>query len=91
MIRGGGSRTRDRLVYGFRLVTSRRPSAVELALLTETVARRVAFYRQHPAAAHGILGVGSSQRDVEIDVEEHAAWTAVGRLLINLSETLTKG
>ena len=38
-----------------------------------------------------LVGVGESQRPAEMDVSELAAWTAVGNVLLNLDEVITKG
>ncbi|MEE2888131.1 MAG: PSD1 and planctomycete cytochrome C domain-containing protein [Planctomycetota bacterium] len=91
MMREGGKNNRQRIEMGFRLVTGRRPSPSERAILAGTVTRRLALYRQDSAAAARLLDVGVSKSGKPLDRAEHAAWTAVARLLINLSEAVTRG
>ncbi len=81
----------DRLVWAFRTVTARRPKPQELAVLRRAYQDHLAHYRRHPEQAKKLLQVGESPRDESLDVAEHAAWTMIGNLLLNLSETLTKG
>ncbi len=81
----------DRLVWAFRTVTSRRPKPRELEVLRRTYQDHLDHYRRNPEQAKKLLQVGESPRDESLDVAEHAAWTMIGNLLLNLSETLTKG
>jgi hypothetical protein len=81
----------DRIAYGFALSISRRPTAEELALLRELLDKERARFRSDKAAAEALLKVGASSRDEKLDAVEHAAWTSVGRLLLNLDEFVTKG
>jgi hypothetical protein len=38
-----------------------------------------------------LISVGESPRPADLDVSELAAWTAIGNILLNLDETITKG
>ena len=91
MLREGGPSDQSRLELGFRLMTSRAPGAAELKILSDTLGRRRNLYSLDKAAARKLLGVGASKPDSSLDPLEHAAWTAVARLMLNLSETLTRG
>ena len=86
----GGNDT-QRLTRGFRIVTSRRPNALELAILVRTLNQHRADYRKNPAAAKKLLAIGEAPQDSGLDVSEHAAWTVLSNLLLNLDETVTKG
>jgi len=86
----GGNDT-QRLTRGFRIVTSRRPNALELAILARTLNQHRADYRKNPAAAKKLLAIGEAPQDAGLDVSEHAAWTVLSNLLLNLDETVTKG
>jgi hypothetical protein len=79
-----------RLTLGFRLVTSRAPTAQELARLREFHAQARARYAKTPAEALEALGLtaGTTPTADQIDL---AAWTMVGNVLLNLDETVTKG
>jgi hypothetical protein len=91
MMREGGTSTRSKLDIGFRLVTGRKPKDSERSILTDALSRRRALYKRDTDAANKLLSVGLSKRDPALNVVDHAAWTAVARLMINLSEALTKG
>jgi hypothetical protein len=79
-----------RLSDGFRRVTARPAAAEELAVLTRALARERDRYRADPAAAAELLGIGESPRAASLDPAEHAAWTQVCSMLLNLSESLTR-
>jgi hypothetical protein len=79
-----------RLTLGFRLVTSRAPTARELARLREFHTQARARYAKAPTEALEALGLkaGTTPTADQIDL---AAWTMVGNVLLNLDETMTKG
>ena len=82
---------KERLIFGFRLVTARTPDARELQLLLEVLDQKRARFAQDLGAATNILRVGEFQSEADNDVRERAAWAAIGSLLLNLSETITRG
>ncbi|MBX3442466.1 MAG: PSD1 domain-containing protein [Planctomyces sp.] len=90
MIREGGGRAGERLELGFRLITARRPCEAERAVLQATLDRALEKYRSDPEAAGKLLGIGEKPRDAAIDVAEHAAYTLVANLLLNLDEAVTR-
>jgi hypothetical protein len=79
-----------RLRWAFLETVSRSPSAEEAAILRGALARERRRYRANEAAALEFLGVGESPRDPRIPAAEHAAWSQVASLLLNLSETVTR-
>ena len=91
MIREGGKTNDDRLTYGFEVCTARRPNDKELVILRSLLAERLAMYRKDAAAAVAVLSVGHAPRDTTLDLAEHAAFATVARMLLNLSEFMTKG
>jgi hypothetical protein len=91
VLREAGTDPADRLRYAFRLCTGRAPEAREMRILTRVLGQQREHYRQHRQAAHNLVSVGASPRPADMDVAELAAWTAVGNLLLNLDETVTKG
>ena len=48
-------------------------------------------FQANPEAATKLLSVGESPRNEALAVSELAAWTLVTHLILNLSETITKG
>ena len=91
MIKEGGEGIESRITYGFTLSTARSPNTDELALLSAMFKQRLSQYRTDPAAAKKLLSVGLSPRDELLNVAQHAAYTQIARMLLNLSEFLTKG
>ena len=79
-----------RLTFGFRLVTSRLPTATELERLKAFHAQAQARYAAAPAEAAKALELPADKK-VGKDEIDLAAWTMVGNVLLNLDETVTKG
>lgn len=91
MLNEGGSRTEDRIRYGFRLVTARNPIPQELDILLEEYHTTLARIQQNGALAEKILHVGDSPVPMGIDRAKLSAYASVARLLFNLNEAITKG
>jgi hypothetical protein len=87
----GGLTVDERIIFTFRLVTSRAPKAEELSVLKRVLERQLARYRSDPTAATKLLDVGESPRDARYDVTETAAWTIVATTILNLDEAVTRG
>ncbi len=91
VLKEGGSDAASRLRYAFKLTTARLPSDGELAVLQRIYDKQLAKYQKDKDAALKLVSVGESKRPPELDVSELAAWTAVGNVLLNLDEVITKG
>jgi hypothetical protein len=48
------------------------------------------YYRRTPEDATKLLSIGESPRDEKFDAAEHAAYTGLCSLILNLDEALTK-
>jgi hypothetical protein len=79
-----------RLDEALRLVVSRRPSLHERQLLASALGQLRQQYAGDEAAARRLLAVGERPRDESLDTVEHAAWTGLCLLLLNLDEALTR-
>ena len=90
VVREGGQTTDERIEYAFELVTSRKPTEQERGQLIDRWARWKATYARDLEEAERLLSVGESARDASIDPSDHAAFTLVCSLLLNLDEVLTK-
>jgi hypothetical protein len=89
----GGADDRERLIYGFRRVLSRKPTEQELAELTGLLNRQ----RERLLAGElNAWNLATNDPDKsfplpkDIKMEDLAAWTAVSRVLLNLDEAITK-
>jgi hypothetical protein len=81
ILEGGGTDTSSRATYGFRLATSRRPTALELKSLVAALEKERQYFQGHQDEAQSLAG----KPDGEL-----AAWTMVSNALLNLDETMTK-
>ena len=89
-IREGGPDVESRLDRAFQLVLARGPRAKEAATLRSMLAYAQDRYRSKPKDAAAFLAQGESPRDTSIDPVEHAAWTTVASLILNLDAAVTK-
>jgi hypothetical protein len=90
MTEANSSTATARIDFAFRLATARHPEPDEVQILLEIFQEQLAVYRQNERAAEMLLRVGESQRDSSLGTAEHAAWTTVASVILNLDETVTK-
>jgi hypothetical protein len=91
VLTSGGATDPERLNHAFRLATARRPSVDEAQVLLARLQRLRAQYAGDEAAAKKLLSVGESKRDEQLPAAEHAAWTSLCSLILNLDEVVSKG
>lgn len=91
LIREGGEDTDKRIRLAYRLVTARHPNSRELSIIKDALATQLDLFKAEPVRAYVFLAVGESKRDESIDISEHAAWTIISQLILNLDEALTRG
>ncbi|MFM7281176.1 MAG: DUF1553 domain-containing protein, partial [Planctomycetia bacterium] len=80
-----------RLAYGFRMATSRAPSAEEAQLLGALLTEQRASYKNDVEGAKKLLKVGDASVSSDLDPVELAAWTQVASVLLNLDAALHRG
>jgi hypothetical protein len=80
----------DRLRWAFMETTSRIPRDNESAVLIKALDRERKRYAADELTAREYLANGESPRNEQIPVAEHAAWSQIAALLLNLSETVTR-
>jgi hypothetical protein len=80
----------DRLRWAFAECISRPPSDDEFAVLDRALQRERTRYAADESAAREYLANGESPRNETIPITEHAAWSQIAALLLNLSETVTR-
>jgi hypothetical protein len=91
VMKEGGADVASRLRYAFKLTTAHLPTDQEMAVLRRIYDKQLAKYQKDKDAALKLVSVGESKRPPELNVSELAAWTAVGNVLLNLDEVITKG
>lgn len=90
MLLQGGETRAQRVSFAFKLATAREPSSSEREALNALLTRRLAKYREDPAAAKAFLSVGASPIDSRLDLVELAACANVANLILNLDETISR-
>jgi len=90
-VMGEGDDVEGRAVFAFRSILGRRPETAELTALARIYREYLVEFKAAQGSAAKLLSVGESPRDQKLDVNELAAWTMVTHLILNLSETVTKG
>jgi Protein of unknown function (DUF1553)/Protein of unknown function (DUF1549)/Concanavalin A-like lectin/glucanases superfamily/Planctomycete cytochrome C len=90
MMKEGGADTDARLRYGFRLVTGRAPSPQEEEILRGTLLFHRDYFASKPEDLDHYLKQGESAPDPKLNRLDLASYAAVGSLLLNLDETITK-
>lgn len=90
MLAEGGANDEDRLRYGFQLVLARSPQAKELEVLKSSLNYHRDFFSSDPKRTEKYLAKGESKLASGFDLREQASYMAIGSLLLNLDETVTK-
>jgi hypothetical protein len=91
ILREGGKTDDERLAWGFRVATARSPRARELALLRLALAAHRERFRDRPEEAVGLIAIGESEPDAQLDPCEIAAFAVIASTILNLDEVLTRG
>ncbi|HUR47446.1 MAG TPA: PSD1 and planctomycete cytochrome C domain-containing protein [Candidatus Saccharimonadales bacterium] len=90
MMLEGGKTVESRIIYGFRLATSRKPAADELKILSDIYKQQLEAYQKDKASAEKLLKIGSFQQEPTLDKSELATWATIATMLLNLDEAVTK-
>lgn len=90
MLLEGGKSPSERITFGFRWATSRKPTADELAVLIEGLNEDIARLKQQPEAVKQVISTGESRPNVSLDPAELAAYTLTANVLLNLDEVVTR-
>jgi len=85
-----GATLEDRLQRAFQDALMRQPTPREVEALRQMHARLLAKYQNDVPAARALAASGEYPRPETLDAAEHAAWTALCQVLLNLDETLTR-
>jgi hypothetical protein len=86
----GGTSPADRITLAFRLTTARQPRPEELSVLLDGFRDYLARSRAEPDAVKALTQAGEAKRDESLDPAEHAAYTMIAGVILNLDETITK-
>jgi hypothetical protein len=79
-----------RISFAFRTAIARTPSSAEVQLLKAQYEKNLNRFQVNKDAASKLVAVGLSPRPTNLDVVEHAAWTSVCGILLNLDEAIMR-
>ena len=89
MMKEGGADPDSRLRYGYRLVLAREPNAAEMEILRDSLQYHRDFFADAQRATQ-YLEPGETRPDPALPTRELASYAAVGSLILNLDEAVTK-
>lgn len=90
IMKDGGKTPRERVEYAYRLVTARMPKPLVAQILVGAFNEELENYKKNTEAAGKLLTVGTTKRDESLNASEHAAWTIVASMILNLDEVITR-
>ncbi len=90
ILKEGGATDDARARWAWLAVTVRPATDVEIQITLDALTTHRARYAADADAANKLVSYGESKRDDKIDAGEHAAWTLISNLLLNLDEVVGK-
>ena len=91
IIKEGGDTIDSRIEFAFETATARKPDDKTVEVLKKAYETELATFSQDLARAEKLLSVGEKPRDKNLDADEHATWTIIGSMILNLDETISRG
>ena len=89
-IMASASSPEARILFAYRSVLARPPTAEESAVLQEFYQHQLAKYQNTPAEATKAIHFGESKPPPDLGAPELASWTLVANLLLNLDEAIVR-
>jgi hypothetical protein len=90
ILKEGGDTDASRITFAFRLATSRVPDDTERSSLLSLLEEARKDFSSDEATAKKLLGTGLTPTASQPSLDELAAWTTVGRVILNLTEVVTR-
>ena len=87
----GGTNAKERIVFAFRLATSRIPENKEINLLINLLDEQENIFAENPDKAESLLGIGEYPIDSNFNLNELASYTVIASTILNLTESTRKG
>ncbi len=89
-MKDGGASRDERLAFLFRLLTGRRPTAKEGAVLRRMHEEQLTLFRESQENVKALGRVGASAPDTALDAAEAAAYAAVANAVMSFDEAIVK-
>jgi len=90
VLKEGGDSEEAKAGWAFELSTARKPESGELVELLDVYRAGLEKFGSDEEKAIALLSAGDSKRDESLPKDQHAAWTVVASLLLNLDEVMTR-
>ena len=90
ILSNGGDSVETKIDYAFQRAVARKPEHAESEVLQRLFQQQFEIFSQNSDAAMKIVSVGESPVPSDFDQTEHAAWTAIASIILNLDETVTR-
>ena len=90
ILTNGGKTFSERLNFAFEWATGRPADRLRIDVLKEFYDQQAQVFKDDPKRADELLSVGESPRDAKLDPYEHATWTLLASMILNLDETLNR-
>jgi hypothetical protein len=90
VLQAGGNTFDERLDFAVHRALGRSATARECEIIHKLYEELRATYQQQQDQAELVVNVGEYPRPQSLNVVEHAAWTNLCQMLLNLDETVTK-
>ena len=80
----------DRVDWAFEMATGHPADKLRKEVLKDAYHFQKENFTKEPTRADELLKIGESTRDTNIDSKEHASWTILASMILNLDETLNR-
>ena len=90
IISEGGESVADRINWAYQWALSRMSQPQELKIMTNLYEKHQAEYTDNLDAAGALTAAGEAPMTEGVEPAELAAWTSIGRVILNLHETITR-
>jgi len=80
----------DKMNFAFEWATGRPADQLRINILKEFYEEQSKVFKDDPKRADELLSIGESPRDEKLDPYEHATWTLLASMILNLDETLNR-
>ena len=90
IMKEGGKSKAEKIDWAFGMVTSRKPETAIRTKIEALFEDQFKYFKENPENAREFLSVGEKKRDESLDLSEHAAWSVIAKLMLNMDETINK-
>ncbi len=80
----------DRINWAFEVATGHPADDLRREVLKDAFEYQKEVFTKEPNRADEMLKIGETVRDTSVNVQEHATWTILASMILNLDETLNR-